>query len=156
MISTSQIQVGTAAEHLVIADLLLDGHQAFLTTAGAAYDVVVDIGGQLSTIQVKATRRVSEWRKKAKTKAYLFTVRQMRRGRKPSADIYAFVALDTRTIAYLRRDEILSRDGVSAVKVIEFRTSEAAAASRRTLFPSGKVRQYDVRIITDYPLSRIL
>ncbi len=54
--SISDLEVGKAAEHLVVADLILSGYRAYLTDQGLPYDVVVDVGGRLYRVQVKATR----------------------------------------------------------------------------------------------------
>ena len=41
----TDLAAGTAAEHLVCADLLMQGHGAYLTDQNTAYDVVADVGG---------------------------------------------------------------------------------------------------------------
>ena len=52
----TDLAAGTAAEHLVCADLLLQGYVAYLTDQNAAYDIVADKDGHLIRVQVKATR----------------------------------------------------------------------------------------------------
>jgi len=101
------LEIGKAAEHLVVADLILSGYRAYLTEQGLPYDVVLDHEGKLYRIQVKATRCA----KKVPTRGavgtgYLFQVRRAgKRGRRQYAnaefDIIALVALDIRVIAYL-------------------------------------------------------
>ena len=96
---------GIAAEYLVCADLLLQGHLAFPTANGyCPYDVVVDLGN-LVRIQVKATRepRVQP-RRGGTVPVYKFFVR--RPSGRPAYvdgefDLLALVALDIRQIAYL-------------------------------------------------------
>lgn len=104
----TDLAVGTAAEHLVCADLLLAGHRAFLADQNCPYDVAVDTGdGRLVRIQVKATRgpraipqRVGNF------PAYMWHVRRAgKQGRRVylvgEFDLLALVALDCRLIAYL-------------------------------------------------------
>ena len=38
------LELGKAAEHLVVADLILSGYRAYLTEQGLPYDVVVTRG----------------------------------------------------------------------------------------------------------------
>ena len=53
--AVSDLETGRAAEHLVVADLILSGYRAFLTEQGLPYDVVLDCGEKLYRLQVKAT-----------------------------------------------------------------------------------------------------
>lgn len=103
----TEMELSRAAEFLVAADLTLRGHPASIAPAGLAYDVVVDVGGRLLRVQVKATRgprRIPQ--RVAYTPGYLFHLRRCGAGGRkaycPEAfDCYALVALDTRHIAYL-------------------------------------------------------
>lgn len=101
------LELGKAAEHLVVADLILQGYRAYLTDQGLPYDVVVDIDGRLLRVQVKATREQRPVPQRvAFTPGYLFHVRRAGKGGKRSYagtefDLLAFVALDIRTIAYM-------------------------------------------------------
>ncbi len=47
----SDLELGKAAEHLVVADLILSGYRAYLTEQGLPYDVVVDHEGRLYRVQ---------------------------------------------------------------------------------------------------------
>lgn len=104
----SALDLGKAAEHLVCADLILEGHRAFLSDQGLPYDVVVDVAGRLVRIQVKATafpRNLSA-SDRAPRNGYVWSPR--RRGRNGQArldashcDLVALVALDIRVVAYL-------------------------------------------------------
>ena len=105
------LTVGTAAEHLVCADLLLGGHKAFLASQVCPYDVAVDAGSRLIRIQVKATRgpRILPQRR-GKFPAYMWSVRRAGKGGKRvyaagEFDMLALVALDTKRIAYLPPSE---------------------------------------------------
>lgn len=103
----SDLAAGHAAEHLVCADLLLQGFTAFLTDQVCAYDIAADVAGRLIRIQVKSTRtpraipqRVGHY------PAYMWHVRRAGKGGAriygdSDFDILALVALDTRQIAYM-------------------------------------------------------
>lgn len=107
-VSFRALEMGKAAEHIVCADLLISGHQAFLSDQGLPYDVLVDIGGRILRIQVKGTSvsRNAQTSTKAPNDVYQFYVR--RRGRNglgerlssEHCDIVALVALDIRVVAY--------------------------------------------------------
>ena len=49
--------MGKAAEHLVCADLLMKGYNAFLSDQGLPFDVVIDLGRRLFRVQVKGTAK---------------------------------------------------------------------------------------------------
>ena len=52
----TDLAAGAAGEHLVCADLLMQGYRAFLADQNCPYDVAVDVGDRLIRVQVKATR----------------------------------------------------------------------------------------------------
>lgn len=95
---------GTAAEHLVCADLLLQGYSAFMTFQYCPYDVVADLGN-LVRIQVKSTREPrAQPRRGLTAPVYKFYAR--RPSPRPAYsegdfDLLALVALDIRRIAYV-------------------------------------------------------
>jgi hypothetical protein len=101
------LELGKAAEHLVVADLILSGYRAYLTEQGMPYDVVLDYEGKLYRVQVKATRCA----KRIPTRGaigvgYLYNVRRAGKHRRrlyadDEFEIIALVALDIRVIAYL-------------------------------------------------------
>lgn len=103
----TDLAAGTAAEHLVCADLLMQGHGAYLTDQNTAYDVVADVGGSLIRVQVKATREQRAIPQRVThVPAYMWHVR--RRGRGGARvygdgeyDLLALVALDCKRIAYM-------------------------------------------------------
>lgn len=107
MKTITDLAAGTAAEHLVAADLLLKGYNAFLADQCCAYDIAVDIQGKLVRLQVKATRYPKPIPKKPNARpAYMWHVR--RSGKKGARvyeadafDMLALVALDIQKIAYL-------------------------------------------------------
>lgn len=103
----TDLAAGTAAEHLVCADLLLSGYRAFLTDQTCPYDVAVDVPGRLVRVQVKATRCPRAIPQRATHIAgYMWHVRRAGKGGRrvyaeAEFDLLALVALDARSIAYL-------------------------------------------------------
>lgn len=106
------LSIGKAAEHLVCADLLLAGYNAFLSDQGLPYDIVIDHGGRLIRVQVKSTGGKRETLSKARTAisgsrlGYVFQVSRRGRGGRSRlteshCEIIALVALDLRMVAYL-------------------------------------------------------
>lgn len=100
------LEVGKAAEHLVCADLILQGYHAFLSDQGLPYDVIADDGKRLIKIQVKSTFRPKHLAEIKYTKKYLWHVRRAGKGSKrmiagDEFHILALVALDIRQIAYM-------------------------------------------------------
>lgn len=112
MTEITDLAAGKAGEYLVCADLILKGHVAFPSEQGLPYDVVADICGRLYRVQVKTTRglRAVPQRRDYMT-GYLFHVGKCGKGGFKSygesdADLFALVALDTKTISYLPAAEI--------------------------------------------------
>ena len=103
----TDLAAGTAAEHLVCADLLMLGFNAFLADQNCAYDVAVDIAGRLVRVQVKATRQQRSIPQRAEhVPAYMWHVRRAGKGGRRvygsgEFDLLALVALDIGRIAYL-------------------------------------------------------
>lgn len=99
--------VGTAAEYLVCADLLLGGYSAFRADQACAYDVAVDMGAHLIRVQVKSTRQPRQYPQQGQSHitGYTWHCRHgkgaMRGYQATAFDVLALVALDTRQIAYL-------------------------------------------------------
>jgi hypothetical protein len=106
-VSITDLAAGTAAEHLVCADLILQGYAAFLTAQSCAYDVAVDVAGKLVRIQVKATRGAKAIPQRVgHFPAYQWHVRRAGKGGRrvygaDEFDLLALVALDCKRIAYL-------------------------------------------------------
>ena len=118
---SNQLQIGKAAEHLVCADLLLQGIVACLADAGMPYDVLVDTGERRLRVQVKSSRQPYTHPKKGGA-VYRFGTRKGRHyGRIPigSIDVLAFVALDTKKIAYVQAEELVGVNG-QTVGLVEF------------------------------------
>lgn len=106
------LAAGLAGEHLVCAELLLRGHNAFLTDQVNAYDIVCDINGRLLRVQVKATRAPRRYPQLLQRHVigYVWTTRRGKGGKRvygrKEFDILALVALDTKQIAYMASSEV--------------------------------------------------
>ena len=104
------LQAGKAGEYLVCADLILKGYVAFPSEQGLSFDVVL-VGDKLYKLQVKTTRKLASVpQRKNRTDKYLFHVRRCGKGgrrsyNKGEVDIFALVALDTKTIGYLKASD---------------------------------------------------
>lgn len=101
------LELGKAAEHLVAADLILQGYRCYLSDQGLPYDLVVDLAGHLIRLQVKAScfpKNVNAQGRNARM-AYSWAVRRRGKGgdkrlSNSDCDIVALVALDIRQTAY--------------------------------------------------------
>jgi len=108
----NDLQAGKVGEYLVCADLILKGYIAFLSEQGLSYDIVFDYKGGLIRLQVKTTRRPKAMpQRKNYTPVYRFNIRRMgkqgrRRYTSEDVDLFALVALDTRTIGYIVESEV--------------------------------------------------
>ncbi len=106
----SDLNAGKAGEHLVCADLILKGYEAFLSDQGLPYDVVADINGRLMKIQVKTTRTFRAVPQRAEhTPAYIFHIHRCGKGgkqdyRTSGIDLFALVALDCGVVGYILPD----------------------------------------------------
>lgn len=117
----NELEIGKAGEHLTAADLILRGFHTCLADQGSPFDLIVDVSGRLMKIQVKTTtgpipQRSGKWH----WPAYRFGLRRGRgsRNRSRAADVFAFVALDTKTVCYVAGEELDKSDGI--IGLIEF------------------------------------
>lgn len=103
---------GKAGEHLVCADFLTHGYEAFLVEGRLPYDVVADINGRVIRVQVKTTSGIKACpQRKNYTPVYMWNARKFGKGSRHSykrrdADLIAYVALDRRVIAYRTSERI--------------------------------------------------
>lgn len=100
----TDMQAGKAGEYLVCADLIIQGYIAFPSEQGLPYDVVAQIPGRLIKIQVKSMRAATP--RANEPPLYSVTASQRGKGgrskyKAEDADIFAFVALDEKSIAYM-------------------------------------------------------
>jgi len=110
-LTSNDLELGKAAEHLVCADLIMQGYRAFLSDQGLPYDILVDVDGSFVRIQVKATRKPKNPSPSHRLSlGYFFHLRRAGKGgrrRYPqdAFDLYALVAMDRQAIAYLAPED---------------------------------------------------
>lgn len=106
------IEIGTAAELIVCADLILAGYRAFLSSAGLPYDLILDTNKRLFRVGVKSTLEAKKRPgREDSRKCYHFSATKIKRDSKGQTsakpytsediDIMAFIALDIKVIAYV-------------------------------------------------------
>lgn len=106
------INYGKAGEHLVCADILMKDHKAFLSDHGTSFDVIAIVRGIFYTIQVKSVRTYRNVPQRVGIQpGYLFNIMRMGKyGKKKYSidmvDLFALVALDTKTIGYFNHHQI--------------------------------------------------
>lgn len=147
---SKELMRGKAAEHLVVADLLLLGYEAFLSEQGMYLDAIVMIGGKPKTLQIKSTHKLINT-DKAKN-IYRFAIRSGREGDRridARVDIFAFVALDIKAIAYMSKQELMSKDGTTYVTTLDFKSRLIEYDAGR-VYPNGTVRKGYGRYLQDY------
>lgn len=113
MKNINDLQIGKAGEYMVCADLILSGFVAFLSEQGLPFDVVMNYNGKLLKIQVKTTRQTRNTpQRKTDIPVYIFNIGRNGKGNKRKyyesnqVDLFALVALDTKTIAYIPNSNI--------------------------------------------------
>lgn len=110
------IEIGTAGEFIVCADLILKGYRAYLSAQGLAYDAIVDVDGNLIRVAVKSTmKQTRRPAREGNRICYSFAVTRSRRlasgktdarsYKSRDIDIVAFCALDIRQVAYCHISE---------------------------------------------------
>ena len=110
-LTSDDLELGKAAEHLVCADLIMQGYRAFLSDQGLPYDIVVDVEGAFIRIQVKATRKPKNPAPETRlSPGYFFHLRRAGKGgrrRYPqnAFELFALVAMDRQAIAYLAPED---------------------------------------------------
>lgn len=102
--------LGKAGEHLVCADLFLNGWVATMAAEGQSYDIIAERDGYMIRVAVKSTQEARPRRSGARD-AYCFqTLRRMPVNRKrlqytrAEADLVALVALDIKRVGYIAVD----------------------------------------------------
>jgi hypothetical protein len=146
---TQDMRNGKAAEHLVLADLLLRGYDAFLAGEGLHYDVLVNIDNKILKLQVKSITRPSASRKGRRNvgPVYRFTTSSAvyinnKYKYKPKTkycdvDIWVFVALDLKIISYVTTKEFMKSDREHVPMTFEFKTR---TFEYKTSEPNGRSR----------------
>jgi len=144
---SNELQIGKAGEHLVCADLILQGYNAFLADQGLPYDVLIDIRGKIKRIAVKSTQKIKSFgindpkRKGKAVNIYRFGTRRGKlgkvRAREKDVDYFAFVALDIKKIAYVPIKNMIVRTG-KIKQTMDFKTKNIKYQGR--IYSTGKVR----------------
>lgn len=100
-------EIGKAGEHIVCADLILQGYRAFLSDQGLPYDVLLDHGGRLFRVQVKSSLQPKNVSSAGRAERIAYTWDVRRKGKHGQSrldecdcDLVALVALDLRCVAY--------------------------------------------------------
>lgn len=137
---SKELQIGKSGEHLVCSDLIAKGYNAFLSDQGLHFDIIIEHNGILKTMQVKTTTKLFSYKKSQNI--YRFGMRTGHGGkghgiRKAECDYYAFVALDIRTIAYLSKNEMISKNG-NIKTCIDFKTKNKKYIGR--VYTNGTIR----------------
>ena len=105
--NSNDLMIGVAGEHLVCFDLITKGFTAFMTEQGLPYDLIADINGKLTKIQVKTTRTHSATaQRKNHYPSYTFNIRKCGKGGRSfyssdDVDLFALVCVDTRQVGYV-------------------------------------------------------
>lgn len=116
MNTSTELNLGRAGEHIAMADLLLKGEQCYTTGQGVNYDLVVEKGGKMIRLQVKATRKTKILSKHANP-IYFFHISHTGKNGKKRYRIgdfegFALVALDRREVFYLKFNDKIGKDSV--------------------------------------------
>lgn len=153
---SKELQLGKAAEHLVVCDLILKGYNAFLADQGLPFDVVVVIeGARLLRVQVKSTSKLITT-KKNKRHHYRFGLRTAKKGSRivsvDGCDVVAFVALDIKTVGYVPIVQLTSKQHGGMVQAVDFYAGVAPDRdSRGRLYVNnGTRRALTGRHLNDY------
>lgn len=159
---SKELQQGKAGEHLVCADLILRGYNAFLSDQGLPFDIVVEKEGAIWRVQVKTTKGPANYNHKAHYEngklysgrrfIYRFGLRRGKGGRQRATlggvDVFAFVALDTRQIAYVRVEELINSNGQMKL-LMEF-TANDKSPNRGVSTWGKRMEQYQ-----EFPEGRV-
>lgn len=124
---SKELQLGKAGEHLVCADLLKQGYEAYLSDQGLPYDVVIDIDGDLKRVQVKTSKAPKSFGK-YHNNIYRFSLRRTGKSRygkekrmpADDADYIAFVFLDIMKVQYIATSSLKTING-TLQQCVDFR-----------------------------------
>ena len=113
---SKELSIGRAGQYLTLADLLLNGVEAFGTGEGTNYDVVADDNGKLIKIQVKTTQKMRILRDNSHP-IYFYHIKRTGKGgtkfyKTGDFDAFALVALDIRQVFYLPFDESVKANSI--------------------------------------------
>jgi len=142
--NSNDLMIGVAGEHLTCFDLISKGYTAFMTEQGLPYDIVADINGKLTKIQVKTTRTHCDTpRRVGRCPSYRFGVRKCGKGGRKAyseddVDVFALVCVDTKQVGYISSTYIPM---TLLIRVDEFRgeySNEVQSARSKAVFDLKK------------------
>lgn len=139
-----ELEHGKCGEYYTVFSLLKQGYSAFISDQGMAYDIVVDVGGELLRGQVKSTLSMRSYGKSLNV--YRFGTRTgkgaERAAKTNRCDFYAFVAIEDEKIGFMAASELASERNAGTIKqTIEFRSETLIYPGR--IYPTGKQRVLD-------------
>ena len=109
---SNELQIGKAGEYIVCADIIIKGLVCYPSEQGLPYDVVIDNGSRLLKCQVKTTTAPRKIPQRFKDSyAYIFNVKRhgrnnVKRYQENDVDLFALVELETKTVAYIKNEEM--------------------------------------------------
>ncbi len=146
---SKQLQIGKVGEHLVCADLILSGYNAFLSDQGTQYDLIVDKGGKIYRVQVKTVSKKGSWDKSKDV--YRFHLRRGKHKKRilrgSEFDVCALVTLDINKIAYISLPDLIKPNG-DIIQCFDLRDKSLPYKGR--VYSNGTVRGRFGRFIQDY------
>lgn len=111
---SNELQIGKAGEYLVCSDLIMKGFVAFPSEQGLPYDVLLDTGKKLLRVQVKTCEKPRVLpQRNMETLVYQYNIKRHGKNKvaiygEDEVDVFALVALDSRTVGYLATSETKS------------------------------------------------
>lgn len=122
---SNELQIGKAAEHLVCADLILQGYCAFLTDQDIPYDIIIENNNKLYKMQVKSCSIPKSYMKNRSAEVYTFGLKTGKHGNIRiinDIDYFAFVAMDIKTIAYMSNQQLKNKNNEIKM-IVQFKTN---------------------------------
>ena len=130
-----------------MADLLVNGLCCFMTGSGMNYDLIIEKSGKFIRIQVKTTKQPALMNREYVTPVYLFNARRAGKGGNRFYDLkefdaYAFVALDTKQIAYIPFVEKVRKTVILRDRRRKYKVNVGKVASYIDEHPISKLMEY--------------
>lgn len=113
---SKELNIGSAGEHIVLADLLLKDVECSQTEQGTSYDIVADVGTRLIKIQVKTTQKIRKIKQRSNPIYFFHIKRAGKNGNRQYGrnefDCFALVALDRKIVFYMAFDEKIKTSSI--------------------------------------------
>lgn len=138
---SAELEHGKCGEYYAIFSLMKQGFSAFISDQGMAYDIVVDVNGDLLRGQVRSTLKMRDYGKSLNvyrfgTRTGKGAIRATKQGR---CDFYAFVVIEDEKIAFMSSSELTSVRNEGTIKqTIEFRSETGIYPGR--IYSNGTQR----------------